>query len=89
MKGLLILKCNDPMRWYSHLVGTIVDFLAEEEIEYKSLEPAGYVNFVLKEDAKVVDICYACGTHLKRPFEIEKELCYSCYKPNQENDYGL
>ena len=35
------------------MVGKVVPLLAIEETEYKSREPAGYVNFVSKGDAVV------------------------------------
>jgi len=55
LKTLLILKCNDPHKWYDDKVGQTVPYLATEEIEYKSIEPAGYVNFVSLEDAEIVN----------------------------------
>lgn len=51
---LKIVKCNDPLKWYAKLVGKEVPLLAIEKIEYKSREPAGYINFVLKSDAEIV-----------------------------------
>jgi len=55
MKVLLITGCKDKSMWYSDYVGRYVPFLEEEQIEYKSLEPAGYTNFVLREDCQVVE----------------------------------
>lgn len=78
MQALLITSCNDSLKWYSKLVGSIVDLLAVEEIEYKSLEPAGYVNFISKEDAKIVDLCDDCGTVLLTDLERTKKNCDSC-----------
>lgn len=48
---LLIDKCPDKLKWYASKVGEFVPLLAEEEKEYKSQEPAGYINFVSKTDA--------------------------------------
>jgi len=50
---LKIVSCKDPLKWYYHMVGKVVPLLAIEETEYKSREPAGYVNFVSKGDAVV------------------------------------
>lgn len=50
---LKIVRCKDPLKWYYHMVGKVVPLLAIEETEYKSREPAGYVNFVSKDDAVV------------------------------------
>lgn len=56
MKVLLIKQCPDKMRWYANLVGKIVPFLGDVGNEYKSREPAGYINFVQYKDAEIVDI---------------------------------
>lgn len=55
MKKLLITGCKDRLLWYSGLVGKEVPFLREESDAYMSREPAGYVNFVRKADAQVVE----------------------------------
>ena len=54
---LLIKQCSDPMRWYADKVGERVPYIGSEgdHYEYRSREPAGYINFVLKCDAEVVD----------------------------------
>ena len=54
MQMLKIIKCNDPMRWYANKIGELVPFLGYANLEYKSREDAGYVNFVQHEDAEVV-----------------------------------
>ena len=54
MKMLKIIKCNDPMRWYANKIGELVPFLGNCNLEYKSLEDAGYVNFVQHGDAEVI-----------------------------------
>jgi hypothetical protein len=54
-KRLLIKQCPDPMRWYAHLIGQTVPFLGDVGNEYKSREPAGYINFVQYPDAEVVN----------------------------------
>ena len=54
MLMLKIIKCNDPMRWYANKIGELVPFLGYANLEYKSREDAGYVNFVQHGDAEVV-----------------------------------
>lgn len=56
MEALLITKCTDQRKWYSHLTGKFVPLLEIEENEFKSREPAGYINFVSKDDAEIVTI---------------------------------
>ena len=51
---LKIISCNDPMRWYSDKIGELVPFLGDVEDEFKSREPAGYINFVQHDDAEIV-----------------------------------
>lgn len=49
-----IKSCNDSKKWYSNLVGQAVELLGEEESEYMSREPEGYINFISKEDGVVI-----------------------------------
>jgi hypothetical protein len=56
MKKLLIKKCPDSMRWYKDSIGELVDYLGDVGNEYKSREPAGYINFVQYTDAEIVEI---------------------------------
>ena len=51
---LLITGCRDPMRWYASLIGETVPYLGDMGDEWKSREPAGYVNFVQYYDAEVI-----------------------------------
>ena len=57
MTYLKINKCSDGMRWYKSHVGQIADYLPhyDTEIEYGSREPDGYVNFILKKDAEILE----------------------------------
>jgi hypothetical protein len=50
-----ILKCNDPMKWYSDMIGKQHDVIYEEKTEWLVREPAGYINFISKEDSEVVN----------------------------------
>jgi hypothetical protein len=56
MKALRIIKCPDTSRWYADKIGDIVPLFAIERTEYKSCEPAGYINFVQLEDAEIIDV---------------------------------
>jgi hypothetical protein len=58
MKYVKIVSCADKSRWYSRHVGKIADYIPryDNETEYGSREPAGYINFVLKKDAEIVEI---------------------------------
>jgi hypothetical protein len=56
MTYIEVKSCTDPMRWYSDYIGDKFLLLAEEEIEYKTREPDGYINFILKKDSKLVDL---------------------------------
>lgn len=51
---IYIKSCNDNKKWYADLIGQTVDLLNVEENEYMSREPAGYINFVSKEDGVLV-----------------------------------
>ena len=56
MAELLIKSCSDPMRWYSSLIGQKVPYLGDAGWgEYKSKEPAGYINFVQHKDAEIIE----------------------------------
>lgn len=50
-----IKQCRDSMMWYASLIGFEFDVLSVEPTVYKTREPAGYINFILKEDAEVID----------------------------------
>ena len=49
---LRITGCTDRQMWYAGLVGQLVPYEADDgQYGYRSREPAGYVNFVRREDA--------------------------------------
>lgn len=52
--SILIVSCNDNKKWYANLIGQTVDLLNIEKDEYMSREPAGYINFISKEDGVLV-----------------------------------
>jgi hypothetical protein len=45
------------MRWYSDLIGKFVPYLGAVTgpLEFKSIEPEGYINFVQPEDCEVIN----------------------------------
>lgn len=56
MKVLKIIKCNDPMLWYSEFVGKFVPYIGMWPECFKSREKAGYVNIVNFEDADLIEM---------------------------------
>ena len=63
MKGLLIKSCSDSLRWYSNSIGKLVPLVDTEgdHFEYRSVDNDGYINFVLKSDAEIVEVEEAVG----------------------------
>lgn len=59
-KLIKILKCSDPKKWYSGIVGEVIPYTGTLRtmtgIEYRCRETAGYINFVSGEDAVVVHL---------------------------------
>ena len=55
MKNIKIVSCDDSNKWYASFVGQVVPLIEEEEQEYKSREPSGFINFVSKSDAEVTE----------------------------------
>lgn len=53
---LKIISCDKADKWYANLIGEMVPLLAIEETEYKSRQPEGYINFVSKCDAVIVQL---------------------------------
>ena len=59
MLALKIINCNDPMMWYSNLIGQTVTLARHPDSDrevYWSREQAGYLNIVYKKDAEVIDV---------------------------------
>jgi len=57
MKALLLNKCLDDHKWYAPYVGCIVPFRENPyPNEYKSIEKAGYINFVSSTDAEIIEV---------------------------------
>ena len=53
---LKIISCDKGDKWYANLIGQTVPLLAVEKTEYKSRQPDGYINFVSKGDAIIVEV---------------------------------
>jgi len=55
-KRIKIIDSQDPHFWYTQFVDSEATFpVIREEVDcYWTREPAGYLNFVLKKDAKEV-----------------------------------
>ena len=45
-----IEKSSRSKMWYEGLVGQLYPVYADEGIEWETYEPAGYKNYILKED---------------------------------------
>ena len=50
-----ILRCLDPNKWYSSLVGESVPYHGDTNTEYESREPEGYINFISKLDSILIE----------------------------------
>lgn len=55
MKKLLIKQCSVWNVWYKDKVGQLVPYLGEDDKHYMSREDDGYVNFIIKRDAEVIE----------------------------------
>lgn len=55
-KRIKITSCSDALYWYASYVGTDKEFyVVREEVDcYWTRDEDGYLNFVLKKDAKEV-----------------------------------
>ena len=62
MKALKIIRCSDPLMWYSDKVGETVQLVREYEDCFMSREPAGYLNIVRLNDAEVIEISDGIGS---------------------------
>jgi hypothetical protein len=57
MMKLKIIKCSTT-RWYMDSVGELVDYVPryDDSTQYGSRDQGGYINFVLREDAEIVEV---------------------------------
>lgn len=90
MALLLIKKCPDRLRWYSDLVGQTVPYLGDAGFgEYKSREPAGYINFVQYEDAEIIKDGEQTTLSTKTPYSSKSYPHCSDYLLNHYNKNAL
>jgi hypothetical protein len=54
IKYIRVLSCTDPHRWYSQYIGEEFPLILEESVEYKTRQPDGYINFILKSDSVLI-----------------------------------
>lgn len=54
MTKLLILRCDDPLLWYSNRIGELVPYTGQEDSVYWSRDNGGFTNIVKKEHAIIV-----------------------------------
>ncbi len=51
---MVVERCTDELLWYHDLVGHTFPIIREEEEFFWTVEPEGYLNFIYKEDCRVV-----------------------------------
>ena len=56
MKAIRIISCSRSFYWYTKWIGHLVPYVREEGDVFWSREEAGYLNFVEKYDAEVVEV---------------------------------
>lgn len=56
LRLLKVTRCQDAMMWYAKMVGEYVPYGGFQSEQWRSREPAGYVNFIEPEDARVVHV---------------------------------
>jgi len=58
MLAIKINSCQNPLFWYSELIGKLVPYIGVDDVchEYLSREPDGYINIVKVLDGEVVQI---------------------------------
>ncbi len=67
MQVIKINKCPDHSKWYKPYIGCLVPLLRPLYIhEYKSVEMAGFVNFISKLDGEAIEV--PVGTPLYVPY---------------------
>ena len=56
LKYVEIVDAKDSLLWYAQHIGKRFAVIREEDYYYWTREPAGYLNFIHKCDASVVDV---------------------------------
>ena len=54
-REVVITKCSRARSWYEELVGQKWYVIGFDGKEYEALEPDGHRNFILAEDAELVE----------------------------------
>ena len=55
MYRIRIDKCNDTRKWYADQIGKEFPLISHYGEEYKVRAADGYLNFVLEEDATLIE----------------------------------
>ncbi len=64
--SIRVVKCNDPNSWYSEFVGELFSYdgfmkyrnmHGGKELDFKTREPDGFINFIKASDCKLVCTC--------------------------------
>lgn len=57
IKAIRIVSCTDPLMWYARLdLGTVVEYINQDDMYYWSRDAGGYKNIIHKKDGVVVDV---------------------------------
>lgn len=58
MKMLLIKQATNDKAWYKEYIGQTVDYapIFDDDYQFGAREPEGFLNFVRKEDAVIVEV---------------------------------
>lgn len=72
---LRIVRCSDAMRWYRGMVGQLLPYNGWHLSDgYKSKEPSGHTNFVLTQDAELVEIQVPASLLVNWPFNYTRAI---------------
>jgi hypothetical protein len=55
-KYIYILTCTDSGKWYSEKIGWMFPLLQEDKTEYETRQSSGYINYVQKKDAVILEV---------------------------------
>lgn len=53
-KQVIIEKAKDPLMWYADKIGQTIPVEREDDQYYWAREDAGFINIILKDDAREV-----------------------------------
>ena len=49
---IIIKSCDDPRKWYAHLIGLAIKLLREDPDVWVALAPDGFTSVISKHDAE-------------------------------------